>query len=68
MSKLAQGAVSSLLTDKDLHMINLGRQFERQDIVNALKESAEKQMRRNAEYSLNVGFVLELLKELKTGE
>jgi hypothetical protein len=68
MSKLAQGAVSSLLTDKDLHMINLGRQFERQDIVNALKESAEKQMRRNAEYSLNVGFILELLKELKTGE
>jgi hypothetical protein len=59
---------TTILTERDLDMLALGRKFERQDIVNALEESAKKQMRRNTEYSLNVGFVLEMLKELKTSE
>jgi hypothetical protein len=60
--------MSSILSTRDLEMLALGRKFERQDIVNALEESAKKQMKRNAEYSLNVGFVLEMLKELRTSE
>jgi hypothetical protein len=59
---------TTILTKRDMEMLALGRKFERQDIVNALEESAKKQMKRNAEYSLNVGFILELLKELKTSE
>jgi len=59
---------TTTLTERDLDMVKHGRMFERQDIVNALTESAQKQMRRNPEYSLNVGFILELIQELKTGE
>lgn len=57
---------STILTDRDMEMLNHGRMFERQDIVNALTESAQEKMRSNPEYALHVGFVLEFIKELKT--
>ena len=58
---------TTTLTERDMDMLKHGRMFERQDIVNALTESAQKQMRKNPEYALNVGFILELIAELKTG-
>ena len=68
MSRVVATPVSSLLSERDLEMIKYGRQFEREDLVKALEKSAKDQLKRNPEYSLNVGFVLEIFKELKTGE
>jgi hypothetical protein len=58
----------SSLSTRDLEMLKLGREFERQDIKTALEKSARDLLRTNPEYSLHVGFVLEFLKELKTVE
>lgn len=56
---------SKLLSERDMEMLAAGRKMEREDVIRDLEALSRKHMKANPEYSLNMGFVVEMLRAIE---
>jgi hypothetical protein len=49
---------------QDLDLIKKGREFEREHIITTLRAQALTVMKRNPQYCLNIGFVIETIRDM----
>jgi hypothetical protein len=52
------------VTIQDIDLIKKGREFEREHIITSLRKKALSIMKRNPNHALQIGFVIEAIKDL----